>query len=91
MNDDHGYIDLSIPELADAKPVSYPGAKLSPSEHNRFYDDVQGMSEARPQPEKPRVGRRIPLCVRECCEHPVDDEYNEIDAFGIRNSCHIVR
>jgi hypothetical protein len=86
VSEEHGYIDSSIPEAADAKPISYPGVKLSPNEHSDLYDDVQGMSEARPQPEKPKVARPLRLSVRRRCEPPQDDERIELGAFGIYGS-----
>jgi hypothetical protein len=50
--------------------------KLSPNEHSDLYDDVQGMSEARPQPEKPNVARPLLRSVRRCCAHPMDADYD---------------
>jgi hypothetical protein len=73
MSDGHGYIDSSIPEEADAKPISYPWVKLSPNEHGDLYDDVQGMSQPRSQPEEPKKPQPLPLLVKRCCEHPQDD------------------
>jgi hypothetical protein len=69
MSEEYGYTDSSIPEAEDANPISYPGVKLSPNEHGRFYDDARGTSEARPQPEKTKESRRLRASVRECCEH----------------------
>jgi hypothetical protein len=73
MSEEDGYIDSSIPEVAEAKPISYPGVKLSPNEHSPLYNDVQGMSEARPQSERPKEPRRLPASVRACCDHPGTD------------------
>jgi hypothetical protein len=60
-------------------------AALSPNDHPEFYDDVQGMSEARPRPERPKEPQPLPLRVRRCCGHPEDDDCIELGAFGIHN------
>jgi hypothetical protein len=68
------YVDPSVGEEgATEPPISNFGVKLSPNEHSQFYDDVPGMSQARPREEKPKEARPLPPSVRRCCEHPEDD------------------
>jgi hypothetical protein len=73
------YVDAGIGEDGAAAIPNY-GIKLSPSEHRQFYDDVQGMSEALPQPEETKVDRPLPLRVRRCCEHPEGE--GDFQLFG---------
>jgi hypothetical protein len=73
MSDVNHYFDTSTEDAEDSEPVSNPGVKLWPNEHSRFYDDVRGMSEARPQTEKPKEPRRLSASVRACCDHPGTD------------------
>jgi hypothetical protein len=78
------YVDTGIGE--DGAPaISHYGIKLSPNEHAAFYDDVRGHSEARPWPEEPKVARPLVSSVMRCCEHPRDDDRNELGTFGIHS------
>jgi hypothetical protein len=75
MSEANHYCDSSMPEMEEVEVISHPGMKLSPNEHSRFYDDVPGMSEARPVDEKSEVGRPLPRSVRRCCAHLGDADY----------------
>jgi hypothetical protein len=70
--EENHYVDSSIPEIEDREPISYPGVKLSASQHP-LYDEVRGESCPKYVLEKPKAPRRLPASVRECCEHPGTD------------------
>jgi len=62
------YVDRRGDDTPEWRPVG--------SDKRKLYDDVPGMSEAQPLEEKPKVARRLPRSVRECCAHPGDEDYD---------------
>jgi len=44
---------------------------------------MRGMRQAQPQAEKPKIPRRLPRSVRECCKHPEDDLGTPIDSWRL--------
>jgi hypothetical protein len=85
MSEANHYIDTSTEETEYREPISYPGVKLSASQHP-WYEDVRGESGPKYVPEEPNSPRPLPRSVRQCCAHPGDDERNELGAFGIHGS-----
>jgi hypothetical protein len=85
MSEANHYIDASTQDIEDREPISYPGVKLSANQHP-WYEEVRGESCPKQASEKPKEPRRLAASVRHCCEHPQDDERNELGAFGIRGS-----
>jgi hypothetical protein len=68
------YLDSGFDETE--RPVRNPGVKLPPNDHARFYNDVQGMSEARSVSELTKEANPLPRRVRRCMAHPGDKDYD---------------
>jgi hypothetical protein len=72
MSEANHYIDTTDQEIEYREPISYPGVKLSASQHP-WYEELRGESYPKHVPDKPKELRRLPASMRECCDHPGTD------------------